>query len=340
MSRIVGAGGGIVLASAPGEIGGGTPGIVNATIVNSGLETGLTAHAGGTQAAALALSGTKTVHKITVCATTADSVKLFAPAAAGRYDEVYNDGAASMQLFADGTGTLNGVATATGLAVPAGYVAKCRAITTGAAATWKVQIEPAVVDTVFVPKALVTAKGDLVSATGSGVPAALGVGSNGKVLSADSGEATGLKWVTPAAAFDPASPGAIGGTVAAAGSFTTLTMKSAHLFDANSITAGAGTARGDAVALSASAVVHQVIIAPLANAALLLPNFAALPQGTMVKIINATASALNIYPFSAVSDYLNDGASGAAIVLPALSIATCQAIADGHPIYMTVDTLA
>lgn len=47
-------------------------------------------------------------------------------------------------------------------------------------------------------RGLALVKGSLVSADGSAVPTALGVGTNGQVLAADSTETTGLKWVTPA----------------------------------------------------------------------------------------------------------------------------------------------
>ena len=49
-----------------------------------------------------------------------------------------------------------------------------------------------------IPKALVTAKGDIIGATASGVPDNLAVGTNGQVLTADSTTAMGLKWSTPA----------------------------------------------------------------------------------------------------------------------------------------------
>jgi hypothetical protein len=42
------------------------------------------------------------------------------------------------------------------------------------------------------------AKGDLLGASAENTPARLGVGANGTVLTADSTEATGLKWVAPA----------------------------------------------------------------------------------------------------------------------------------------------
>jgi len=47
---------------------------------------------------------------------------------------------------------------------------------------------------------LLNAKADLITATANDTPARLGVGANGTVLTADSAEATGLKWAAPAAA--------------------------------------------------------------------------------------------------------------------------------------------
>jgi hypothetical protein len=51
-----------------------------------------------------------------------------------------------------------------------------------------------------IAKAIVDAKGDLISATAADTPARLAVGANGTVLTADSAEATGLKWATTSAA--------------------------------------------------------------------------------------------------------------------------------------------
>jgi hypothetical protein len=49
-----------------------------------------------------------------------------------------------------------------------------------------------------IQNAIVDAKGDLISATAADTPARLAVGANGTVLTADSAEATGLKWAAPA----------------------------------------------------------------------------------------------------------------------------------------------
>ncbi len=50
------------------------------------------------------------------------------------------------------------------------------------------------VHTQYVTKALVDAKGDLITATADNTPARLAVGSNGQALLADSTQSTGLRW--------------------------------------------------------------------------------------------------------------------------------------------------
>jgi hypothetical protein len=50
-----------------------------------------------------------------------------------------------------------------------------------------------------IAKSIVDAKGDLIAGTAADTVARLAVGTNGQVLLADSAEATGLKWGTPAA---------------------------------------------------------------------------------------------------------------------------------------------
>jgi hypothetical protein len=86
----------------------------------AGIEAALTAHAGGTQAAALPLSASKSVHLIATCATAADSVILPAATGTGAIHIVHNDGVASCQLYAALTETIDNIASATGVAVAAG----------------------------------------------------------------------------------------------------------------------------------------------------------------------------------------------------------------------------
>jgi len=50
-----------------------------------------------------------------------------------------------------------------------------------------------------VPGSIVDAKGDLIAASAADTVVRLGVGTAGQVLTVDSGEATGMKWATPAA---------------------------------------------------------------------------------------------------------------------------------------------
>jgi hypothetical protein len=49
-----------------------------------------------------------------------------------------------------------------------------------------------------IPESIIAAKGDLLTGTANDTPAVLSVGANGTTLVADSAEATGLKWATPA----------------------------------------------------------------------------------------------------------------------------------------------
>lgn len=84
---------------------------------------GLTAHAGGGQAAALQLSGR--FASITTVASAADSVKLPA-ATVGAEFFLSNDAATNaLQMFGLGTDTINNVATATGISLAAGLGAQC-----------------------------------------------------------------------------------------------------------------------------------------------------------------------------------------------------------------------
>lgn len=73
--------------------------------------------------------------------------------------------------------------------------------TTQLATTAYVQTESGL----LVPKSLVDAKGDLIVASAADTVARLGVGANGTVLTADSAEATGVKWAAAGAGSDSGS---------------------------------------------------------------------------------------------------------------------------------------
>ncbi len=89
-------------------------------LVTQSYSNGLTAHAGGTQAAALALPSM--INNVSTVTTAADSVKL-PVSAAGLNIVVINSAAANaMQVYGAGTDTINGVATATGVSQSAGTV--------------------------------------------------------------------------------------------------------------------------------------------------------------------------------------------------------------------------
>ena len=51
----------------------------------------------------------------------------------------------------------------------------------------------------MVPKSIVDAKGDIIAATAADTVSRLAIGTNNQVLTADSAQATGMKWATPAA---------------------------------------------------------------------------------------------------------------------------------------------
>lgn len=101
----------------------------------SGIETGITAHAGGTQAAALALSATKSIHNVTIVGSANDSIVLPASTGGGAVHWVKNSAAAnSLQLFGLAADTIDGVTASTGVAVAAG---KSRLVVDAASGAWQ-----------------------------------------------------------------------------------------------------------------------------------------------------------------------------------------------------------
>lgn len=108
--------------------------IQSASLLSAATTTGVTAAAGGGQTNATAI--TTPIATVDTVATAADSVKLPAPTYAGQMVILVNSTANSMQVFGSGTDTINGVATATGVAQAAGKTAMYIASTTGTAAKW------------------------------------------------------------------------------------------------------------------------------------------------------------------------------------------------------------
>lgn len=98
-------------------------GPVTAEFVAGSVETGITAKAGGGQAGTLLTAAN---NFIATCATAADSVVLPADAPIGAPVFLRNDGAKNAQVFAEDPGTINGVATGTGVTLNAASSATYR----------------------------------------------------------------------------------------------------------------------------------------------------------------------------------------------------------------------
>lgn len=86
-----------------------TSGLVLPTVENA-----ITAHSGGGQGSAFALSATATFHRISTVAVSADSVVL-PLATPGAWHYIYNAGANPTQVFGTSPDTINAVATGTGV---------------------------------------------------------------------------------------------------------------------------------------------------------------------------------------------------------------------------------
>lgn len=155
--------------------------------VREPTEDTLTAFATGGQANAIALSVAKKFHRISVCATAADSAKL-PTSTAGQAHYIRNDGAASAQIYGTSPDTVNGVATGTGVALPAGTGAWYVCTTAG---NWTTSVI-----TSGIQASTLTTKGDLLVATASATVARQGVGSDGQVPVANSNLTNGIGYAT------------------------------------------------------------------------------------------------------------------------------------------------
>jgi len=93
-----------------------------------------------------------------------------------------------------------------------------------------------------IPATIFDAKGDIIAASAADTAARLAVGANGTVLSADSAETTGLKWITPAA----------GGKV--------LQVVSATLTGSTSTTSGSQTDTGLTATITPSSASSKILV--------------------------------------------------------------------------------
>lgn len=109
----------------PIETAGGAPGRLNLSDLYAliGFENSVTAFATGGQTSATALSTAAKIHRISVCATDGDSVKLQL-SVSNDWHIVINDGAKILQLFGTSPDTVDSVATGTGVPIGPG----CRAM--------------------------------------------------------------------------------------------------------------------------------------------------------------------------------------------------------------------
>jgi hypothetical protein len=109
------------------------------------------------------------------------------------FEQVYLNGVLLVRAV-DYTATDGSTITLTTATTVGDYVEIITTSTFIAANTYTI----AQADAAFIPDSIVTTKGDLIVATGSGTLVRQGVGANGTVLTADSAEADGVKWAAPA----------------------------------------------------------------------------------------------------------------------------------------------
>jgi hypothetical protein len=124
----------------------------------------------------------------------------------------YTAGGTDVAVADGGTGASTAAGAATNLGLGTGDSPQFTAVNVGHASDTTIARASAGVVTVegatVLLGSIATTKGDLLAATAAGAVTRLGVGTNTHVLTADSGEATGIKWA-PAAGGAPARHGCL-----------------------------------------------------------------------------------------------------------------------------------
>lgn len=104
--------------------------------------------------------------------------------------------------------------------------------------------------------AIFDAKGDLAVGTGANTAAKRTVGTNGQVLTADSGETTGVKWATPASsAFNPGST--MQKVVRTAGNLSLAANTTTHTEVSSALRLTLAAAAGDVLMIGISSMITQ-----------------------------------------------------------------------------------
>lgn len=188
--------------------------VLNRVLPNDVInDTAITAKAGGGQTSATPLNTRTSFHAVTTVATAADSVLLPTPKV-GDVHVVKNSGSNSMQVFADGSGTIDSVATTTGIAHPAGeaMIYWCQVggnyLTLGGAAANQLFASITGSAATFPIAGLAAAQGGSVTLTGGASSTSGNAGGAAALL----GGAAGATGVGGAATLTGAAGGATSGT--------------------------------------------------------------------------------------------------------------------------------
>jgi hypothetical protein len=113
-----------------------------------------------------------------------------------------------------------GTALTTVSATELGYL---DGVTSAVQTQMNAKLATATASSTYVPNSIVTTKGDILAATGSGTIVRQGVGTNGQLLSANSAQADGIEWVnapSSAATISQIASGSLSGTSVVISSLT------------------------------------------------------------------------------------------------------------------------